>query len=63
MTKKLSLTGADYSTPAAGAGQAGEAFGYAYDPVGNPVSLRSRDELPHRPDAHPDLDHGDQLYL
>jgi YD repeat-containing protein len=49
------LTGADYST--------GEAFAYAYDPVGNPVSLRSRDELPHRPDAHPDLDHRDQLCL
>jgi PKD repeat protein len=29
------LTGADYSTPAAGAGQAGEAFAYAYDAVGN----------------------------
>jgi PKD repeat protein len=57
------LTGADYSTPAAGAGQAGESFAYAYDPVGNPVSLRSRDELPHRPDAHPDLDHRDQLCL
>jgi YD repeat-containing protein len=49
------LTGADYST--------GESFAYAYDPVGNPVSLRSQDELPYRPDAHPDLDHRDQLYL
>jgi hypothetical protein len=36
MVKKLCLTGADYSTPAAGAGQAGEAFAYAYDPSAIP---------------------------
>jgi hypothetical protein len=35
----------------------------ATGPVGNPVSLRSRDELPHRPDAHPDIDHRHHLYL
>jgi YD repeat-containing protein len=33
------LTEADYSS--------GERFEYAYDAVGNPVSLHSRDELPH----------------
>jgi len=47
------LTGADYSS--------GESFAYAYDPVGNPVSLRLRDELSHRSDAHSDLDRGHQL--
>jgi YD repeat-containing protein len=29
------LTAADYSTPSAGSGQAGEAYAYRYDPVGN----------------------------
>jgi hypothetical protein len=42
----LRLTGADYRSAGLTAGSTGERFEYAYGAVGNPVLLRSRDELP-----------------
>jgi YD repeat-containing protein len=49
------LTEADYST--------GEKFEYQYDAGGNPVSLRSRDELPHDLYRHHHPDDGRNLLV